>query len=520
MEITFTRALLSNLNKRLQDLGSDERSRTTKAKAKPPLAENKWISEVNVALSNFDLVIHVEKLDTLIEIAIELANLVNQSKKASDERKQPNAGTSPTRKTLYLIPLIKPKQMPLLNIDILNVRLIIPLFERNRHRQADETVVAQMRSLNLTSQVENPLLRNFLNNSASLALYNKAKSAGTLYKPGFELEDRQYALDVKDMALFRTRFTHLTSGEGDEGTLKPNKLSTPILDNFDLKAVLGLPILLKKRLINGYTLELSIPTTSLSLYFGNIEVNLLYSILKQNLEALEAYMKRLIEPTARADSKRVLNEHDEPVEADLKILPMDVLLTAENINVYFYTLEASASNFKKADPFIHLQLIQPHTCLVMHQHFQKFEISVFDISLRRASFLAASSVNCSFEENEYALPQSSDFLIPLIETKPGEPNSKTGVLNGVVSLKLNNFASLFCYDSSSTSSSSSYGTAENQKETYVSEHLICVCNECQRCFEFKSNSLKNSSSSYPNEGKFTKKYIAISYIQCLAHQKL
>ena len=457
---------------------------------------------MNVVMTHFDLMLHVNKYDTLIEFFVELNTLLCQNRVPTDKKhriqhlnESSQLNSSSNKQVSYLIPLIKAKEMPLLNIDIHKARIILPCYNADASKITD-LIIAQMISLNLTSQVENPLMRNFLNNSASHAIYNKAKSSGTLYKPGFEFEDRQYALEVKDLALFRTQAFCLAN---EVPGVKAYKTCIPILDNFDLRAVLGLPILFGKRLINGYTLEISIPTSNLLFYFGNLEVNLLLNTLNQNLNALSQYKTKFSHVSSTANVSSVSSDSQKDrLESDLKIIPLDVLLTAENINVYFYTVD-SATVLKKANSLFWMQFIQPHTCLIMHQSLQKFEISVFDFSLKRStpsSFAINSNSLITFEEDDYILPQNSDFLMPVVETKPGEPNSKTGVLNGVFSLKLHNFASLFCYENSNSDKFN-----ESSSDCKSSENLICVCNECLRCYEFKSN--KISGQKLYQNGKIT-----------------
>ncbi len=259
--------------------------------------------------------------------------------------------------------------------------------------------------------------------------------------------------------------------------------------------MLGLPILFGKRLINGYTLEISIPTSNLLFYFGNLEINLLYNVVNQNMNVLKNYGKSV--PTSSTPS---FNQKYS-IKSDVKIIPLDILLTAENINVYFYTVDTSTV-IKKSNSLFWMQFIQPHTCLFMHQSLQKFEISVFDFNLKRStpSSYMTSGYTLNLEEDEYNLPQNSDFLMPVIETKPGEPNSKTGVLNGVFSMKLNNFSSIFC-------NSRAKATAEKKEESTdetKNENLICVCNECLRCYEFTTmnkSSNQRSTKLYQNNGK-------------------
>ena len=118
----------------------------------------------------------------------------------------------------------------------------------------------------------------------------------------------------------------------------------------------------------------------------------------------------------------------------MQLIPFDFLLTAENIHVCFYLLNKPDSRLSR---LCWAHFIQPHVCVVIHEKLQKFEVSIFDFDLKRSSSSSAAI-------NQYDMPVKSEFLIPLIETKPGEQDSKTGILPGFFSLKIKNFSSLFC----------------------------------------------------------------------------
>ncbi|XP_061177950.1 intermembrane lipid transfer protein VPS13B-like [Saccostrea echinata] len=72
-------------------------------------------------------------------------------------------------------------------------------------------------------------------------------------------------------------------------------------------------------------------------------------------------------------------------------------------------------------PFLHLYLWQPHTVLSCHHDTQKFEISCYDISLK------GPHKNITPTDLSKQLPNWSTYGVSWIETRPGEPNPKTGI---------------------------------------------------------------------------------------------
>lgn len=132
---------------------------------------------------------------------------------------------------------------------------------------------------------------------------------------------------------------------------------------------------------------------------------------------------------------------------NVELVPVDFLLTSENINVFFF--KETASN---TTPLLHFELTQPHICLQLHQNLQKFEILVFDLNVKRSTMASTDIIN------------KSNFTTQVVETKPSEPDPKTGILSGFFAFRVFNFAS---------------PVLVNDQDK---EKLEIVCNECQRCY--------------------------------------
>lgn len=133
-------------------------------------------------------------------------------------------------------------------------------------------MVAELASLNITSRIHEPLMRTFLQNSISASIYQKAKSNGNIYRPGFTIEDRQYTITLKQ----------LTIASRNSSSSSVHKVSDPILENLDMRAVVGLPIQIGKKLINGYVCEVAILDQQTRFYFNNQCMNLILCIVREN----------------------------------------------------------------------------------------------------------------------------------------------------------------------------------------------------------------------------------------------
>ena len=426
IELTITRALMSNLSKKL-----DPQQIKFKPKIKAITNLPKWILEFNLTMNNLDFIFHLSKIEKifnfisnfnrLLEINFNLTNRSNEGLHVQQSQ---------------LIPLIRASDVPLINIDLSKIRFIFPVLNQFK----TPIIVAQVMNLKLTSQVDNPLIRNFSSSLASNTVYNKTKSDGSIYRPGFAFEDRQYLLDVSNVALFSSSLIDLEPND------QLKSIISPILRPVQFCSILGLPILLNDKLINGYCLELNIKSPQVYFYLSDFGLNLITGFIDENSKLIENLWAKKIE------------KNSTPVKTKpgtIEIVPVDVLLTLENLNLCLYSNK----------PILWLQLIQPHICIQMHERTQKFELSVFDCELRRS---AANIWDRVIDET--IVPTKNDFVYPILETKTGEKNPKTGILSGFFTVVVNNFAALF-------------------RDEIIDNNqvVVCACGKCNRCYEFKSN---------------------------------
>lgn len=137
-----------------------------------------------------------------------------------------------------------------------------------------------------------------------------------------------------------------------------------------------------------------------------------------------------------------------------------------------------------------IHLIQPHICLVLHEQLQKFDMSIYDFDMKRS--------HESLPINANQLPSKSNFLVPIIETKPGDPNPKTGIISGFLSVKVQNFARLFCHSDNAALLTSIREQQEDPSDSSATksfpfQSVICACNSCLRCYEFNANTKSRKS---------------------------
>lgn len=244
-----------------------------------------------------------------------------------------------------------------------------------------------------------------------------------------------------------------------------------------------------RKLINGYICEMCISNQHTTIYANNHYINLIINIINENsLITSQFTTAKLIKKTERLPS--IFTHHVETPTASnhqsqnknlsrkhksLEIVPFDLLITTENINLCLY-----AQNQDKIKLILWVHLIQPHIHLVVHEKIQKFEISIYDFDMKRSREVMALS-------SEF-LPQKQHFLIPVIETKPGEQNSKTGILSGFFSLKVRNFAHLFTKPAQTINLNSiNELTTNTDLSSDVLNSIVCSCSSCFRCYEFMAN---------------------------------
>lgn len=363
LSFIYTSVLVKNLTKRIG-------IQMNKSLKKNFQKHHKYIDEINLKIGSFEF----DYNRKLFELVFELADLFKKNVKEETELQCTN-----------LIPVIGSSQLPLLNLDLQKVKIQIP---------GENNFSIELKSASITSQFENPLVRNFVQNSTSQQIYLKAKSHGLINRPGFMLEDRQYLLNLNDLKLEINNFK--------------------LIEEFRVKVILALPILYSSRLIHGYSLELSTPQINLN--FDSNYLSILLNILTKEFQTTDTSIK----------TQNCQN---------LNLVPLDILITFEKVNV----------NFKNdLNSFLDLTLIQPHICFFMHENLQKFEVSIYDMNAKKG----------------------------VIETKPGEPDAKTGILHSLLMFRVKNFAHLF-------------NSIQNDIVEIVNKKSI-ICDGC-----FKSNTISS-----------------------------
>ena len=209
-----------------------------------------------------------------------------------------------------------------------------------------------------------------------------------------------------------------------------------------MNAVIALPILLDNKLINGYAIEINIPEIQLNL--SNKSINLILRIIKDNSKFMISEPKVIAAPIKQ------------------ELIPLDLLITSVNIEINLYLINESGLT-----PLIWLHLVQPHVMLQLHEKTQCFHCQIYDFNIKR-------STPSSNQNDLSKIPLKTDYIIPVLETRQGEQNKKTGIKSTFLSLKIKDF---LC-DS-------------NQQIDF--NPMICVCNSCFRCYELNDLKLEDSN---------------------------
>jgi hypothetical protein len=187
------------------------------------------------------------------------------------------------------------------------------------------------------------------------------------------------------------------------------------------------------------------------------QVQLMSIIFKSNIAPL---VSRFTESSKRPPLKRrpshVMEDiHDSGIESEASTLtvrsqkkqdaknvassygPFHVLLTAGKISFMVYghrPLGSQDTIENKLFPYLFMNISQPHTFVTCQPHAeQKFELSCFDLLLRGAKNEAY------IEEEGKWIPDSVDFSIPWIETRPGKPQRKTGIPPSLYTIRVIDF---------------------------------------------------------------------------------
>ena len=93
----------------------------------------------------------------------------------------------------------------------------------------------------------------------------------------------------------------------------------------------------------------------------------------------------------------------------------------------------TSQRLHKLLPLLYMHFAQPHTLVKFEAHAQKADLSCYDLVLRGAS---TSDVIVDYIST---VPDVTDFSVHWLDTKPGRPHPKTGVLPSLYSLHVTDF---------------------------------------------------------------------------------
>ncbi|XP_072031129.1 intermembrane lipid transfer protein VPS13B-like isoform X1 [Amphiura filiformis] len=211
------------------------------------------------------------------------------------------------------------QNLPLIYMDCKDFRVFVPAKEPSTS-DADlsskedgedtvslegDTFVLQVNSVVLSPHADNPLQRLVVKKD----VYRKAVQSGITDRPGSEIEDRQYQLDIDGMTVSVGSWKQIETIT-DQSKVKPPATSTtmtqnpalewntslprqnpgvvgltPIVFGFDLRVVAAPAIVTGKAIICGHSLEVN-ATSDITFYISTQHVCLMQTMLEHNLQAL------------------------------------------------------------------------------------------------------------------------------------------------------------------------------------------------------------------------------------------
>ena len=140
-----------------------------------------------------------------------------------------------------------------------------------------------------------------------------------------------------------------------------------------------------------------------------------------------------VPPSPAAADSGIGSSRTEPAAVDTTV-PFEALLTLGDVTLTLYDHEdrAPRSAALKEDaptlrpvPLLYISASQPHAFLACRPSEQKLQLSVFDLSVRAGD--PDDSHDKYPSNNDLLVPDRARFPLTLLETRPGEPHSKTGI---------------------------------------------------------------------------------------------
>ncbi|GBL80693.1 Vacuolar protein sorting-associated protein 13B [Araneus ventricosus] len=309
--------LVANYTQALHSNAKEKWSSSVK-QAKIAVEEIKYISEIDLKIKSFGVILWMSLVDVLNQISIPFRVAFSTGVKACH--------SFPGKEDLIGMKFCG-KNLPLFYVETNIIQVYLPenatltksVLNENYRTDQDGTdvLLLQLDCVTLTSQVENPLPRIILESE----IYTTALNSKTVGLPGAAVEDRQYQMDIYGLTLGTIPGTSivcqndpkkefishypLTMGENPAlewniGVIPENRnfaddsvMITPIISPLNVRFAVAPSIVCdalnnssestEKILVAGISSEISI-SSEVCLYLSIHQTCFLYSLLKGNLD--------------------------------------------------------------------------------------------------------------------------------------------------------------------------------------------------------------------------------------------
>ncbi|GFU94536.1 vacuolar protein sorting-associated protein 13B [Trichonephila clavipes] len=194
---TYTQALHSNVKEKLS---------ANAKQAKIAFEETKYISEIDLKIKSFGVILWMSLIDVLYQISRPFLDTFTIN---------PIVANSMQEKECLIGLNFCAKNLPLFYIETNIIQVYLPenrtltkdAFKENDQNVQDENekadvLLLQLDYVILTSQVENPLPRIILDSD----IYTSALNSKTISLPGAAVEDRQYQMDLCGLTLGSSKY--------------------------------------------------------------------------------------------------------------------------------------------------------------------------------------------------------------------------------------------------------------------------------------------------------------------------
>lgn len=358
LSLTYTRVLNSSVEKfwakKLKDLPFDSKSANKDNVNEALENKPKYISEFDIKMDQFDLVLWLPLLTSIGNILSPLTTLTNHPLLSL------HSSNSPTQRTRSLINQLNVQNLPLIYLQMGGMRCFLPSVEGENPSQPIDVCIVQIGKIVLVPQAENTLCRILINDT----FYKAAEKAGTLGVPGSLVEDRQYQMDLKSLSLTGASWKNIrdrskiscriqssnassltTLGQnpavewnngllGEEKEEEKSVILQPILMPVDIRIVAAPAIICwtgknpdsPDVLVCGHSLELN-AVSNLDIYLSFQQLSLISDILKDNLIKSDSATANVPKKSVTAPYRTNVTVKDSGIESEVADLAFASILT-------------------------------------------------------------------------------------------------------------------------------------------------------------------------------------------------